>query len=94
MAFIYAFLYGIGWGIRTPVMNAIQGEYFGRSSQGIIRGWLQSVSLPFTIAAPVIAGYVADKQGDYEITFIATSIVMLLGATLLFIATRPIPKRN
>ena len=94
MAFIYAFLYGIGWGIRTPVMNAIQGEYFGRSSQGIIRGWLQSVSLPFTIAAPVIAGYVADKQGDYEITFIATSIVMLLGAILLFIATRPIPKGN
>ena len=60
----------------------------------MIRGWLQSVSLPFTIAAPVIAGYVADKQGDYEITFIATSIVMLLGAILLFIATRPIPKGN
>ena len=94
LAFIYAVLYGIGWGIRTPVMNAMQGEYFGRKSQGVIRGWLQSVSLPFTIAAPVVAGYMADVQGTYRSTFIVMSLVMFAGAALLFLATRPAPPRH
>lgn len=91
MALIYAVLYGIGWGVRTPVINAMQGEYFGRKSQGIIRGWLASVSLPFTIAAPVVAGYIADIQGDYKWTFIVMSFVMLAGAVLIFLATAPKP---
>ena len=69
----------------------MQGEYFGRKSQGVIRGWLSSVSLPFTIAAPVIAGYIADVQGSYKWTFIIMSFVMLAGSALIFIATPPKP---
>lgn len=91
MSFVYAVLYGIGWGMRTPVINAMQGEYFGRKSQGVIRGWLQSSSLPFTIAAPVIAGYIADVQGNYKWTFIIMAFVSLAGAALIFMATRPKP---
>ncbi len=94
MAFLYAVLYGIGWGMRTPVMNALQGEYFGRQSQGIIRGWLQSLSVPFTIAAPVLAGYAADVQGNYRMTFIVTAFVMLIGAIFIFLASRPSPPIN
>jgi MFS family permease len=94
LAFLYAVLYGIGWGMRTPVMNALQGEYFGRQSQGIIRGWLQSLSVPFTIAAPVLAGYAADVQGNYRMTFIVTAFVMLVGAIFIFLASRPSPPIN
>lgn len=94
LAFAYAVLYGIGWGMRTPVMNAMQGEYFGRGSQGVIRGWLQSLSLPFTIAAPVVAGYLADVQGGYRFTFIIMAFVMLAGSALMFLATRPTPPRD
>jgi MFS family permease len=91
MAFAYAVLYGIGWGMRTPLVNAMQGEYFGRKSQGVIRGWLSSVSLPFTIAAPVIAGYIADIQGNYKWTFIVMALVSIAGAAITFIATAPKP---
>ena len=62
-ALLFAIPYGIGWGISTPVINAIQGEYFGRRSQGTIRGWMQLVGLPFSIAGPVLVGFVADSQG-------------------------------
>ncbi len=89
MALVYAVLYGIGWGIRTPVFNAIQAEYFGRASQGIIRGWLQSLSIPFSIAAPILVGYMADVQGNYRNAFIILSIVMLGGAVLMFLTRRP-----
>jgi len=94
MAFVYAVIYGIGWGIRTPVMNAMQGEYFGLKSQGLIRGWLQSLSILLTIAAPVLAGYVADIQGSYRLTFIVMSFVMLAGAVLVFLATPPKPPHH
>ena len=67
-------------------MNVLQGEYFGMRSQGIIRGWLQSLSLPFTIAAPVMAGYLADLQGSYRMTFIVMSFIVMVGAVLVFMA--------
>lgn len=88
-AFAYAVSYGIGWGIRTPIMNAIQGDYFGRRSQGIIRGWLQSVSIPFTIAAPVVVGFVKDSMGTYRPAFTVVSFIMLAGAVLMLFATNP-----
>lgn len=91
MAVAFAVIYGIGWGVRTPVDNAIQGEYFGRKSLGVISGWLQLLSLPLTVFAPVIAGYMADVQGDYRLAFMAISFVSLVGAILLFLAAPPKP---
>ena len=91
MAFAYAVLFGIGWGMRTPIVNAVQGEYYGRKSQGIIRGWLQTLSTPISIAAPVLAGYLADLQGTYRPVFIGMAWINLLGASLVLLATRPKP---
>lgn len=84
-------LYGIGWGSRTPVMNAMQGEYFGRKHQGIIRGWLQSFTVPVTIASPVVAGFLADSIGNYRLIFVTLSFVTLAGAIMTLLATPPKP---
>ncbi len=89
MAFAYAVLYGLGWGIRTPVMNALQADYFGRKSLGKIVGWLQSLSLPLTIAAPILIGYMADVQHTYRWAFTFTAIISVPGAALILLATRP-----
>ncbi|MDP2731375.1 MAG: MFS transporter [Dehalococcoidales bacterium] len=89
MAVAFAIIYGIGWGARTPVDNAIRGEYFGRKSQGVISGWSQTISLPFSVSAPIIAGYMADVQGDYRMAFILTAFVGLAGAILTFMAVPP-----
>ncbi len=70
-------------------MNAIQGEYFGRKSLGVIFGWAQSISLPFSIAAPVVAGYVADVQKSYRMTFIVASLIVLTGSIIISLAVRP-----
>ncbi|MBI2850955.1 MAG: MFS transporter [Chloroflexi bacterium] len=91
LAMGYAILYGIGWGGRTPVMNAMQGEYFGRKNQGSIRGWLTVVHLPFTVAAPVVVGFLADLYGTYSPIFVTLSFVGLAGAILIFFATPPKP---
>lgn len=94
MAFLFAVPYGIGWGMSTPLMNSIQGEYFGRKSLGVIRGWLQLVSLPFSIVAPVLVGYMADRQGTYQWAYTIISAFMLTAAIFVLLATRPSPPRK
>lgn len=91
IAMVYAVLYGIGWGARTPVMNAMQGEYFGRKHQGIIRGWMQSFTVPVTIASPIVAGFMADRLGSYRLIFVILSFVSLGGAIMTLLATPPKP---
>ncbi len=91
MAFTFAVIFGIGWGMRTPVLNAIQGEYFGRKSQGVIRGWMQSLGLPIIIAAPVVVGHMRDVQNTYLYAFSLMAGVMVVGSILLFIAKHPKP---
>jgi MFS family permease len=90
-ALLFAIPYGIGWGISTPVINAMQGEYFGRRAQGTIRGWMQMVGLPFSIAGPVLVGYMADRQGTYQWALTGMAIAILLGAGVAFFTTRPRP---
>ena len=90
-AFIFAVIFGIGWGMRTPVLNAIQGEYFGRKSQGVIRGWMQSLGLPIIIAAPVVVGHMRDVQNTYFYAFSLMAGVMVVGSILLFISKHPKP---
>ena len=89
MAFAFALIYGVGWGIRTPIINAIQADYFGRKSLGKIVGWLQAPAIPTTVAAPILVGYLADLQGNYRMAFMITSLVSLVGGVLLFLATAP-----
>jgi OFA family oxalate/formate antiporter-like MFS transporter len=91
MAFVYAVLYGIGWGIRTPVMNAIQADYFGRKSLGKIVGWLQSISLPVMIAAPIVVGYIADIQETYRTAFAIVAFISIPGSAVLFFVKAPKP---
>jgi MFS transporter, OFA family, oxalate/formate antiporter len=91
-ALIFAVIYGVGWGIRTPVMNALQADYFGRKALGNIVGWLQSLSIPITIAAPIVVGHVADVQGTYRAGFIAVSLISLIGTSTIFLARPPKPR--
>ncbi len=40
MAFIFAVLYGIGFGGRIPLLTAIRGDYFGRKAFATIMGFI------------------------------------------------------
>ncbi|MBI4298425.1 MAG: MFS transporter [Chloroflexi bacterium] len=90
-AFVFAVLYGISWSIRIPVMRAMQGEYWGRTSLGTISGAQQFVEVLLSVVGPVLAGFMADLQGDYRLTFIVAAALSLIGAICLFSASRPKP---
>ena len=89
MFYLFAILFGIGFGGRTPLTTAIRGEYFGRASFGKILG-ISTVpmNILLLISAPM-AGFMRDQMGDYQWAFLTLAILNGVGAVLFLIARKP-----
>ncbi len=89
--YLFAVLFGMGFGGRNPLTVAIRGDYFGRASFGKILG-LSTVPMNvlLMIASP-FAGYVRDVQGTYTVAFLVLAALNFLGALLFLLAKRPSP---
>ncbi len=89
MFYLYAVLFGIGFGGRNPLTTAIRGEYFGRSSFGRILG-LSTVPMNvlLLIGSP-LAGYMRDIQHSYDAAFLLLAGFNFLGGVLFLFARKP-----
>ena len=89
MFYVFAILFGIGFGGRTPLTTAIRGEYFGRASFGRILGVSTvPMNILLLISAPM-AGFMRDQLGDYQWAFLTLAILNGIGAVLFLIARKP-----
>ncbi len=89
MAAIFAVVWGIGFGGRTPILHAMRGEYFGRRHFGTILGLS---SFPMSIgmmAAPVAVGWIHDVQDTYIWTLYALAGACAVASFTILFATRP-----
>ena len=77
--YLFAFIFGIGFGGRNPLTVAIRGDYFGRASFGKILG-LSTVpmNLLLLVAAP-LGGYMRDVQGSYTQAFYLLAALNMVG---------------
>ena len=89
MAYLFAVLYGIGFGGRIPLLTAIRGEYFGRKAFATIMGLSQFPNNIAMIFAPLFAGFMYDRYDSYFIPFLAFSVLAFLGALLMLTVRRP-----
>ena len=89
MAYLFAILYGIGFGGRIPLLTAIRGDYFGRKAFATIMGLSQFPNNIAMIFAPLFAGYMYDRYESYFIPFLAFSVLAFLGALLMLTVRRP-----
>ena len=89
MFYLYAVLFGIGFGGRNPLTTAIRGEYFGRTSFGRILG-LSTVPMNvlLLIGSPM-AGYMRDIQQSYDTAFLLLAGFNFLGGVLFLFARKP-----
>ena len=91
MAYLFALLYGIGFGGRVPLTTAIRGEYFGRKAFATIMGVSQ---LPMNLAmifAPLFAGYMYDTTRRYVVPFTVFAALCYFGAVLMLFVRKPAP---
>lgn len=89
MIFLFAVLFGAGFGGRTPLTTAIRGDYFGRASFGKILGISTlPMNVMLLIAGPM-AGFMRDTLGDYDLAFLFLAGLNGIGALLFLIARKP-----
>ena len=89
MVYLFAVLYGIGFGGRVPLLTAIRGDYFGRRSFATIMGLSQFPNNLSMIVAPLFAGYMFDTTGSYLIPFSVFAGLTALGGAAIWFAARP-----
>lgn len=89
MIVLFAVLFGIGFGGRTPLTTAIRGEYFGRASFGKILGISTLPMNALLLIAGPLAGFMRDWLGDYNLAFLTLAGLNGVGALLFLIARRP-----
>ena len=89
LAYVFAVIYGIGFGGRVPLMTAIRGEYYGRKAFATIMGLSMLPNNIAMIAAPLFAGYMFDSTGSYVIPFMAFAVLNYAGAFLILFVRRP-----
>ena len=81
--YLLAAIMGFAQGGAGTVISPLQAELFGLKSHGLI---LAVVGLGYTIGAsigPVVAGYIFDRSGGYELAFLSTALVTIAGVILI-----------
>ena len=93
MAALYAFfiLYGVGMGAVMPMTPVLRARYFGRKSFGTIAGWSRALTIPVGVIGPVLAGWIFDVTGSYEIAFVLFAVTLGISAVIMIFARPPKP---
>ena len=91
MVLAFAVLHGLAWGWRGPQMAAIRVDYFGRAAFGAILGVSNLLIIVGTIAGPLIAGFVYDRTGTYQVGFDILAAMAAAGSVFFLLARRPNP---
>ena len=88
-AYLFAVLYGIGFGGRVPLLTAIRGDYFGRRNFATLLGVSQVPMNLSTVVGPLGAGYLYDRLGSYTAAFLGLAVVNIIGAGMILLAKNP-----
>ncbi len=95
LVMLFALLHGLAWGIRGPLMVALRADYFGPSSFGTIMGFSSLIVMLGMAGGPILAGYLADVYGSYEVGFTVLAVAAFVGSFCFIVARKPsLPDRQ
>jgi len=81
--------YAPGFGATMPLRPAIQADYFGPASYGTIMGLMMLASMPGGLASPVLAGWIFDATGSYQIAWQWFALITVPAVPLILLARPP-----
>jgi MFS family permease len=85
---LYALLFGLGFGARGPIITAIATERFGGRRFGVIYGALNLGNGIGAAIAPWFGGFVHDVSGSYRLAFLSAVLFSAAGAACFWLAAR------
>ena len=89
--FIYAgfFIYGIGLAGGFVLREVIWANFFGRVSLGTVRGLSLFFSHLFAAIGAPFFGFLHDRTGNYNLSFVLFSCALFIAALLILLAKAP-----
>lgn len=90
--YLFSAIFGFGYGGFVPLVPAVVGDWFGIKFHGSILGILSlSVGIGGAIG-PLLAGYVFDTTGSYDIAIIVGAVALFIAAGCSFVIKTPYAK--
>ncbi len=88
-ALLFALLWGLGFGGRTPMLHAMRGDYFGRKHFGVILGMSAFPMAMGMMVTPWLVGRIFDSTGTYVSSLYALAAACVVAAITILLATKP-----
>lgn len=86
--YLPALVFGFAYGSVSTMLPAVVSDFFGRAQAGTLVGILFGLAGPVAAVGPVMAGWVYDRRGSYDLAW-WLSAACNAGAVLLLAAARP-----
>jgi MFS family permease len=80
--YLFAFVFGLGWGNQAVLRFALTSEVFGLASLGLVLGALGVAEQTTAAFGSYIAGYIFDVVGNYQPVFWIGIGISLMGILL------------
>ena len=84
--YVYALLFGLGFGARGPIITAIAAEIFPGRRFGVIYGFLSVGNGLGGAVGPWFAGALFDVTGSYRVPFLIATVFCVLGSVCFWLA--------
>lgn len=87
--YLFAAIFGFGYGSWIPLFPAITADWFGTKSHGTIFGTITLAPGMGGAIGPLLGGYIFDTTGSYNIAIIVEAAVLFIAAVSSFAMKAP-----
>jgi len=83
MLYLFAAIFGFGYGGISALGSTVVAELFGLSSHGVILGVTMICVEGASAIGPVVAGHIYDIMGSYQLAFFIYAVISVIGLMLI-----------
>lgn len=87
----YLVVYGSAFGTSGGLIASARAQHFGRRAFGAIAALQGYPALAAAALGPLLAGWIYDRSGSYQITFAVVAGLYVLSAAAMFATPKPRP---
>jgi len=85
MLYLFAVLFGFGYGGIVALVSPVIAEQFGLRAHGVIMGFIMLGATFGNGIGPVVAGHIFDITGSYNLAFLIFAILSVIGLMLMLL---------
>jgi MFS family permease len=79
MLYLFAILFGFGYGGIAALASPLIAEQFGLSSHGVILGVIMICVESGSAIGPAVSGHLFDIRGNYNLAFLTVALIAVIG---------------